>query len=198
MNIFDKSYTTQEVADATGTTVKNMANWADRGLVVSKNKDDVGRGRTRTYSWFTLMQVACATAIMDLGFSSPKDAFDAAAHFAHVGTGPSGWVGELPIDRAIRWPGLPFHHMRGITVMYVAGRNSTVRLHRIWNNEKFSDSYFSIRDELRGARGHIALDVLAIFKEVCRRLGADYRVALDDAYRGEDEATNWLRPGEGS
>lgn len=198
MDIFNKSYTAQEIAEVTGTTVKNMANWADRGLIVSVNKDEVGRGKARTYSWFMLMQVACATAIMDLGSDSPKNAFDAAAHFAHFGKGQSGWVGEPPTDRAVRWPGLPFHHMRGITMLYIAGQNSTVRLHRIWNKEPFSESYFQLEDDLRQSRGHIALNVSEIFKEVCGRLGADYRVALDDAYRGQDEAVNWRSPGGGA
>ncbi|MFV0409961.1 MAG: hypothetical protein ACK5LJ_09800 [Paracoccus sp. (in: a-proteobacteria)] len=197
MDIFNKDYTTQEVADATGTTVKNMANWADRGLIKSKNKDDIGRGRTRTYSWFTLMQVACATAIMELGINSPKDAFEAAARFAHTGTGQSGWVGEAPQDKAVRWPGLPFHHMRGITMLYLSGQHSAVLLHRIWNKEAFSEGYFRLQDRLGGARGHIALNLTEIFQEVCRRLNTDYRVALDDAYRGEDGAVNWQRPGQG-
>ncbi|MFV0297055.1 MAG: hypothetical protein ACK5JT_13155 [Hyphomicrobiaceae bacterium] len=196
MNIFEKNFTTQEVADATGTTVKNMANWADRGLITNKNKDEVGRGKTRTYSWFTLMQVACATAIMELGVSSPKDAFDAAGHFAHIGTGPTGWVGAAPQSAAVRLPGLPFHHMRGVTMFYVAGQHSAVVLHRTWNKEEFSETYHNLRDRLHGARGNISLDVSEIFKEVCKRLDVDYRVALDDAYRGEDDAVNWRRPGE--
>ncbi|MFO1139163.1 MAG: hypothetical protein U1E41_08820 [Paracoccus sp. (in: a-proteobacteria)] len=198
MDIFNKSYTAKEIAEATGTTVKDMANWADRSHIISQNENEVGRGKSRTYSWFTLMQVACATAIMGLGFNSPKDAFEAAARFAHIGNGKSGWVGEPETSQAVRWPGLPFHHMRGITMMYIAGQQATVMLHRIWNDEPFDEGYYRLKDELHDTRGHIALNVTEIFKEVCHRLGVDYRVALDDAYRGEDDAVNWQRPGEGN
>lgn len=198
MNILDRNYDTGQLATLTGATVKSLANWADRGLIRVANEGATGRGTSRQYSWFTLMQTACATAIMDLGISSPQDAFNAAAQFAHLGNGQSGWVGEPASDQAVRWPGLPFHHMRGITMFYTAGSAGAVLLHRIWNKEPFSDGYFSLQNRLHGAKGHIALNVSEIFKEVCGGLNVDYRVALDGAYRGHDEAVNWRSPGQGA
>lgn len=82
-------------------------------------------------------------------------------------------------------------------MFYVAGDHSAVLLHRIWNKEPFSDGYFELDRRLRGARGHIALNVTEVFKAVCARLGVDYRLVLDDAYRGQDDAVNWLQPGQG-
>gem|GEM_PF-4917101 len=118
-----------------------------------------------------------------------------AMHFAHVGKGQSGGNGEPAADRAVRWPGLPFYHMRGVTMFYVAGNHSAVLLHRIWNKEPFADGYFTLRERLRGTRGHIALDMAGIFKSVCERLAEDYRLVLDNAYRGQDEAETWKQPG---
>lgn len=198
MSLLPESYTAAEVAALCGTTTKNISNWTDRGLIHTASAADPGRGRSRDYSWFTLMQTACAVAIMDLGVSSPQDAFQAAAHFAHIGKGQSGWVGEAPANQAVRWPGLPFHHMRGITMLYIAGNEAAILLHRIWNKEPFADSYFKLRDQLHGARSHISLDVTEIFKAICGRLGLDFRVVLDDAYRGHDSAVNWRQPGEGA
>lgn len=197
MNDLPKIFSVADVAQLCGTSVKNVSNWTDRGLIRIANEADPGKGRWREYSWFTLMQTACAVAIMELGVSSPQDAFNAAAHFAHMGKGPTGWVGEQPKDQAVRYPGLPFHHMRGVTMLYVAGGQSAVLLHRIWNKEPFSDGYFKLQSQLRGARGHIALDVTEIFKEVCTRLRVDFRIALDEAYRGQDSAVNWQKPGQG-
>lgn len=196
MDILNRTYTASEVADLTGVTVKNLANWADRGLVPVANEGAVGRGLTREYSWFTLMQTACAAAIMDLGFTSPQEALTAALHFAHIGKGQSGWIGEPASDRAVRHPGLPFHHMRGVTMFYVAGDRSDVLLHRIWNKEPFADGFFKLKERLAGARGHVALNVSEIFEEVCRRLGEDYRLVLDAAYQGHDDAVNWRHPGQ--
>lgn len=197
MDILNRTYTASEVSELTGATVKNLANWADRGLIHVANEGETGRGTTREYSWFTLMQTACAVAIMDLGFSSPQDAFAAALRFAHFSSGSSGWVGGEVEDQPVRFPGLPFHPLRGVTMFYVAGERGAVLLHRIWNNESFADGYFKLNEQLRGARGHIALNVTEIFEEICRRLGEDYRRVLDDAYRGKDAAVTWNRPGQG-
>lgn len=197
MHILNRTYTASEVSELTGATVKNLANWADRGLILVANEGEIGRGTTREYSWFTLIQTACAVAIMDLGFSSPQEAFTAALRFAHFAPGSSGWVGGEVKDQPVRYPGLPYHPMRGVTIFYSAGDAGAVLLHRIWNNEPFADGYFELHERLRGARGHIALNVTEIFKEICGRLGKDYRHVLDDAYRGKDAAVNWTRPGQG-
>lgn len=197
MIILNRAYTAQEVSEVLGVPAKNISNWASRGFFTPINKDDLGKGRAREYSWHTLMQIACASAIMELGFSSPQDAFMAASHFAHVGKGQSEGAGQPSADQAVRWPGLPFHHMRGVTMFYFAGNASAVLLHRIWNNEPFKDGYHEVRDRLRGYRAHIALDMTEIFKAVCHRLSVDYRFVLDDAYRGHDVAVNWQRPGQG-
>lgn len=197
MYILNRTYTAQDVSEVADIPAKNIANWADRSLIIPINSDDLGKGRAREYSWNTLMQTVCAAEFMELGFSSPKDALTVALHFAHFGKGQSGWVGEPAADRAIRLPGLPFHHMRGITMFYIAKDQSAILLHRIWNKEPFADGYFRLRDQLRGARAHIALDMTEIFKAVCQRLGEDYRVVLDDAYRGQDEAVTWQQPGQG-
>lgn len=127
MHILNRTYTAQELAEVTGIPSKSIANWADRGIIVPINSDDLGKGRPREYSWNTLMQVVCAAAIMELGFTSPKDALTAAMHFALVGKGQSGWVGQPAADQAIRHPGLPFHHMRGITMFYIAKDASAIR-----------------------------------------------------------------------
>lgn len=86
--------------------------------------------------------------------------------------------------------------MRGITMLYIAGDRAEILLHRIWNKEPFAKGYFELQSAL-GDRGHIALNVTEIFKAICERLGVDYRMVLNDAYRGHDSAVNWQRPGEG-
>ena len=194
MDILNRTYTTAEIAELVGVSVKDLANWADRGLIRPVN-ESIGRGRSREYSWFTLIQIACGVAIMELGFSSPKEALAAALRFAHISSGGSGWVGSEQEGQPIRYPGLPFHHMRGVTMFYVSGERGAVLLHRIWDKELFSDGHFKLERLLNGARGYIALNVSEIFEDLCARLGEDYRNVLDRAYAGKDEAVNWTAAG---
>lgn len=196
MNPFDRSYMAHEVATLAGTTTKNVQNWTQRGLIVG-HLDTTDKRKHGQYSWFNVMEVACAVALMEIGLNRPQIAFMAAAHIAHIGKGQSGWVGEPAIDIDVRWPGLPFHHMRGLTFLYVAGENSIVVLHRIFNKEAFADTYFTITRRLGTKAGFVALNVTEVFKAVMERAGEDYRKMLDDAYRGQDEAVNWKRPGGG-
>lgn len=198
MDILNRHYTAQEVADVVGTSAKNIANWADRDLFLAINRDKVGRGVPRLYTWNTLMQVVCASAIMELGFSSPQEAFKAGMHFAHIGEAKSGWVGDPDTGKIERFPGLPFHHMRGVTMLYLARERSAVLLHRIFNKEPYGRGYYRLRDRLHGSRAYITLNVSELFKEVCARLEVDYRIVLDEAYKGHDDAVNWQRPGEGN
>lgn len=86
--------------------------------------------------------------------------------------------------------------MRGVTFLYVAGENSAVVLHRIFNKEPFTESYFTLRRRL-GAEGWIALNVTEVFKSVMERAGEDYCKMLDAAYAGQDVATTWKQPGQG-
>ena len=195
MNPFDRSYMAHEVATLAGTTTKNVQNWTQRGLI-GGHSDTTDKRKQGQYSWFNVMEVACAVALMEIGLNRPQIAFTAAMHFAHIGKGQTGWVGEPAADQAVRYPGLPFHHMRGVTFLYVAGENSAVMLHRIFNEEPFAESYFTLRRRL-GAEGWIALNVTEVLKAVMERAGEDYRKMLDAAYAGQDVATTWKQPGEG-
>ena len=172
----------QDVATATGTTPKQITDWCHQGHIIGQ-KDRLGKGHRREFTFNNVMQIAVGVALMQHGVQSPADAFAAAAHFAHFGSGHSGWVNENneiveEPPRPRRNPGLPYHYRNGDTYLIVSGERSNVVL-----VEKGQLDLYSIFPELvRAPAVFIAVNVSAVFAAVVENMGQDWRAVLDAIY----------------
>ncbi|WP_340240039.1 hypothetical protein [Sulfitobacter pontiacus] len=165
MRLLNQTYSVQQVAAATGVTAKQVSDWCNMGLIVGQRKP-LGRGHRRELSWFNVMEVACALALMDVGMTSPGDAFRAAQKLAHAGDND-------------QLPGLPHHHNTGETFLYVSGERSVVML--LAEGDKHPKN--PIPNTGENLRGFIALNITDVFVSVCARIGGlhGFKV-LDEAY----------------
>lgn len=182
MDLLERSFSPSEVAQATGVKAKTISSWADRGLIVGHKSGGSGKGSHRRHSWFNVMEVACATALMEAGVRAPADAFKAAMHFAHVGSGASGWGEEgATLYRPARQPGLPHHWGDGHSLLIVAGERSIVR-----PTKPRDGSFWSYLHELGTPEAFTTVNVTMVFQRVTHNFGLDWRVVLDEAYpRGD-------------
>ena len=176
MNLIERSFTGQTVALATGATVKEIANWADRGLIMGQ-REPLGKGHKRTFSWFNIMEIGGATALLNIGVNSPADAFAASQYFAHVSSeGGAAWAGDDGGAPA-RHPGLPFHHDHGDTFLCVAGDKARVVL-----SSDGTLNLSEIKQGLGSPTGFIVLNISALFMQITLRMAMDYREVLDEVY----------------
>ena len=123
MDLLNRKFTAQSVALATGTTAKQITDWCNQGQIIGQ-REPLGKGRKREFSFFNVMEIASAVALMEIGIRAPADAFSAASRFAHISAGGSGWVNDDGIAEGngepMRWPGLPYHFREGETIMAVS------------------------------------------------------------------------------
>lgn len=172
----------QDVAQATGTTPKQITDWCNQGHILGQ-KDRLGKGRRREFSFSNVMEIAVGVALMQHGIQSPADAFKAAMAFAHIGKGPSGWVndkGEIVENnpRPKRLPAFPYHFRDGETFLIISNEKAEVVL-----VEKFQLDLYSIFPELaRPPAVFIAVNMTEVFKTVITNMGEDWRVVLDQVY----------------
>lgn len=177
MDFLNRQHTAQSVALATGATAKQITDWCNQGLILGQ-REPLGRGHKRLFSWFNVIEIAGALALMEIGIKSPGDAFRASVYFAHVGEGDSGWAGDGgDKSRANRLPSLPFHHNRGETYLLVSEGNGHVVLSA---DGKVNPSVLQVgRHHLLG---FIALNMTELFMQVAHRMALDGREVLDEAY----------------
>ncbi|MFC3060362.1 MerR family transcriptional regulator [Paenirhodobacter populi] len=165
MNIFHAKFSTSQITEATGVNNDTLQNWLKRQLIIGQ-KDIVGggsQGRHRQYSFFNLIEIAAAKALVDAGMGDLKSAFKAANMFAHTGGGPLGGTPE-------RVPGCPFNKCPGITLL-VAGPG--------WSDEVFmapNDSALKLYTDLvfkapAGREGCIFVNMSDVFDRVVVRVG---------------------------
>lgn len=153
-----------EVAEAIAASPNTIKSWLHRSLVVSQEDSEPavegGRdaGTRRSFSIQAVMQMAVAKEIIDFGIRDTERSFNAAAAFAHVGKGPSGWVGEEPDLRGLRLPGMPYHYSLGKTVLIVTDNGGKVELAR------------NLDILLVCTPACMVVDVSEIFDQVCARL----------------------------
>jgi len=181
MDLIERTFTGQTVALATGATVKEIANWADRGLIIGQ-REALGKGHKRAFSWFNIMEIGGAAALMSIGVNSPADAFAASQHFAHGSDGAIGtWDGDDAVqgadDEPGRWAGLPFHYAHGDTFLCVAGNKAHVAL-----SSDGTLNLSEIKLALHKPHGFIVLNVSDLFKQITFRMAMDYREVLDEIY----------------
>lgn len=181
MDLLNQVYTAQSVAAATGTTSKQITDWCNQGQIMGQRKP-LGKGRRREFTFFNVMEVAGAVALMDIGIKAPADAFSAASKFSHIGSDHSGFVNdnnELVEHEPTpeRWPGLPYHHTEGETFLIVSGDMARTVLSVSGELDTYAPFPMHTRP-----MGFIALNVSEVFKVVMHNMGVDWRVVLDEVY----------------
>ena len=181
MDLLTRNFTAQSVAMATGTTAKQITDWCNLGRIIGQ-REPIGRGHSRKFSWFNLMEVAIAAELMDSGFSQVQEAFAAAQHFAHSGEAPAHYLGDA-ITGPVRDPGLPWHHNLGLTYLLVWKGGSKVVLTDYEGAVKLSN----ITPAGHRVSGILAVNVSEVFARVCHRMALDYREVLDEAYHDDDK-----------
>ena len=176
MNIFHEKFSTIQVIAATGVTNDNLQNWLKRQLIIGQKTIEGGgvQGRHRQWSFFNLMEIAAAKALIDVGMTDLNSAFQAANRFAHVGQGPDGYTPE-------RSPGCPHTKFPGITLL-VAGPG--------WSNEVFvspDDNALKLYTDLTrtGAgrkEGGVFVNMSDVFDLTVSRVGYHPEEVIELAY----------------
>lgn len=186
MTIFAESFSTGQVIAATGVPNHTLQSWLKRGLVVgpSEAKEDHkiqgggSPGAHRRFSFYSVMEIAIAKALTDIGSPSVETAFRVAAKFAHFARGSFGWEGG-PVEHVRRLPSLPLNHRTGPkrTLLCVSGGTSVVIP---WDGK--GDVWSAARHALNTPDGFVILEVDRVFDRVVRALGHDPWEVLSEAY----------------
>ena len=172
MAIYQDTFTTGQVTKAAGITNATLQTWIARGLVVGHGKgsevppaiDMPGRsGVRRSFGFYSVMEIAAAAALTDLGLS-PSQAFKAAQSFAHTGDS----------DRMVAFP-----FPEGRTLICVAGNRSAELMWR-----PGEDLIAIARHHLGRPLGFTVLDASELFDRVTSSLGYHPQQLLDDEYEG--------------
>jgi len=149
------TFTTGQVVAATGVANESLQNWLKRELIVGQKAIEGGgsKGRQRRYSFFNVIEIAMAKALIDAGLTALEPAFHAAHVFAHTGD-------------SRRLPACPFNQRPGYTLL-LAGPG-------------WADTFFMAPDakalELyaalvpQGRIGATFINASRVFDNVCSRL----------------------------
>lgn len=169
-NIFSQEFSLGDVALASGASPQTIKSWLHKGVVIGHRKitGGGGAGKRRKYTFFNIMEIATAKAILDVATPSLgiEIAFKAAQVFAHV-----GGADNLVLDRC---PSVPFDtaeikHRK--TLLCLSGNHARVICYDVG-----SDIIPSIRTSLMQPEGMIIMEMNDIFDRVTDSLG----------YRAED------------
>ena len=166
-------YKTGEVVAATGVTNDALQSWLRRGLIFDQDKIGGGgkQGRHRRFSFFTVMQIAVARALLKAGMSDPRTAFMAAAVFAHTAR-------SMPGMR--RRPGTPFPIEDGATFLATTGEETT-----LWADLGPRGPVFpALVASLHRPKAFVVCDVSLVFEETLRALGENPHRFMREAYEG--------------
>ena len=174
MNIFQQTFSAQAVAKAVGCEAKQISDWCNTGRSIGQ-RQPLGTGRSRQFSWFNVMEIAIATELMNIGIKSPQDAFAAAQMLSHTNDGDERAL--VQEDGPERHTALPYHHSLGTTFLFVSRGAKTIIL-----SEDGSVNLFTVARPYSRAIGYIVVNVNEVCAAVLHRLGHDYRVILDEAY----------------
>lgn len=164
----------RHAAEAVGVPPQTIKNWLEKDHIVG-HRDKIsgggGRGMRREFSFFNVMEMAVAQALVVSGIRNLITAFDAASAFAHAGSGPL-------LGHPARVPSCPFPpSAEGLTILAVGGGTSRTILH------KPGTDFFT---KASHAVGHPevfhVVNINTVFDRVVRSLGADPRDVLDEAY----------------
>lgn len=171
--IFEQKFSANEVAEAARIAPSTLQNWLKRNVIVGHKKEIEGggsQGRHRKFSFFSLIEIATAAALVRGGIADLATAFSASAGFAHAGHG------ELP-NQPERIPGLPFDTSHGFSLLVVSGERQQTFL---WKPGE--DVFAKIRAAFRGCECLTIVDMTALFDRVCHAVGVHPEDVLDSAY----------------
>ena len=174
MNIFEQKYTAQAVARAVGCEAKQISDWCNAGRIVGQ-REPLGKGRSRQFSWFNVMEIAIANELMIIGVKSPQDAFAVAQSFSHTNDPDVRML--VREDGAERNASFPYHHSLGTTFLFVSGSLGHVIL-----SEDGNVNLFTVASPYSRARGYIVVNVSEVFAAVLHRLGHDCSDILNEFY----------------
>ena len=185
VDLFSKKFAAHQVGAAIGCDPKQISDWCNAGRVIGQ-REPLGRGNSRQFSWFNIMEMALAERLMSIGMKSVSDAFFVAQKFSHIGDGPlpAGFVddGLSSADKTpYRSPGLPFNWTDGTTYLVVWAGGDQIIL-----SEKGTVDLTKFPPLYHRETGFIILNVTEIFVGVTHRLElGDYHDILANAYSSE-------------
>lgn len=159
-------YTLQEVSAATFTPQTTIKSWLHKGLMVGSDHTITGgggRGRKRGFTFYSVMELATAAAILRGGPADLKSAFSAAREFA-------------TFDSPGRHMATPFPGS-GLTLMLVSGNNCEIVK---WEPGK--DFFAAPRRNLGKPEAMTIIDLEQVFIRTCRGLGLDNAKVMKAAY----------------
>lgn len=173
MSVFEETYGSADVIRAAGVSNDVLQIWIRRGLILGAPGKGVhmpGRqGLRREFTYFNVVEIAVAAALISAGVSN-KSAFQHAASFAHVGTGP------LPKHPG-REPAMPF--AAGVTYLAVAGDESVVLQHTPGQG----DMMVMINHHLGKPRTVILVNASRVVGDVLTALDRDPEAEIAAAYQ---------------
>lgn len=159
-----------EVARLARVAPNTLQAWVKRGVIAGyrDNPDKIGgggrKGKHLKWSFWCIMEVAVAQALVSTGVSELGVAFRAAYEFAHLGD-------------ELRLPGLPFDRKRGQTIL-VLSRSQT----KVLQWEPGTDPIALFWSEMRKPESWITVNVAAVFRRVVTELGLDPAAVMQEAY----------------
>lgn len=181
MDVLTSEYSAADVVRAAKVSGETLQNWLKRGVIVghrdgrSEITGGGGQGRHRRFSFFSVMEIASARALVSSCGVDLHQAIVAAADFAHSGHGPFD-------DKPGRLPGFPFPPALGQTYLVCGGGGSDVILDR-----RDGQVLDLVRVVLRNPAAFVMLDATALFDQVVAALGHHPQAALDTAYAAHVE-----------
>lgn len=176
MSIFHRRFLNAEIVLSTGVTNDQLQNWMKRGLIIGQDgvEGGGGPGRHRTFSFFNLMEVAIAKALIDAGQGDLQIATRTAKFFAHTGDG------ALP-GKPARLPGLPFYVPNSKTLIISGAKRSEEYL--LTGKDRPLSLYAAIMAHGSGAT---VIDASKVFQEVMTILDISAHFTLKEAYGDHD------------
>jgi len=174
MNIFCDRFTTGQVVAVTCLPNNTLQSWLKRGVLTGMPSSPIGGGGVsgshRRFSFCSVMEVAVAKALGDVGLSA-ANAVLAAKRFAHAGD-----------VEPIRFPGLPFDDRGklGNTMLCAAGGQSSV---------VFSTPGTDVLSKIsaRLGRGFVVLEINDLFDNVVAALGYHPTDVMATAYQRDSQ-----------
>lgn len=175
MSIYHRMFTAREVIAAADISMSTLQNWLKRNVIVGHKTIEGGgeRGKHRRFSWYNVMEICAAAALVRAGVSDLGLAFAAGMKFGH--NNPQART-RAP-QRAIA---MPYETSHGGTLLIAAGNRSNVVCHKIG-----ADPITAVRAELGQPEAFIIIDLLQMFGRACAALNLNPQAILIEAYAEE-------------
>lgn len=172
MSIYQQTFTTGQIVEATGVTNMSLQNWLKRNLIVGQKEIQGGGspGRHRQYSFFNLIEIAMAKALIEAGMTDMPTIFQAASSFSHSQTKKT--------KEPTREAGMPFN-VEGARTLLIAGPK--------WSEVIFfktDDAAISLFAKMRphGTLRCVVVDATDVFHRVINAIGLESHKVIREAY----------------